>query len=239
MNIGDVEQRTGISKKNIRFYEKEGLLTVARNQENQYREYSEADVRTLEQIKLLRRLGVSLEDIRLVQDGRLSLADCMEKYSLLLKKQADDMRRAAEMCQTIRNSQEDYASLQPEGYLVQIDELEKKGARFVDIARDFVRAARNYFGLPKYDIMIEPEEPVNTPREFTMELARWADKEGRHLVILRESMVPLVEVDGQRYMGVLQIPHSGPPFSAWLLSFYALGFRFIYLYKLNEDGEVG
>ena len=39
MNIAEVEKLTGMSKQTIRFYEKEGLVSPKRNQENQYREY--------------------------------------------------------------------------------------------------------------------------------------------------------------------------------------------------------
>ena len=54
MKIKDVEKQVGISKANIRFYEEEGLIHPARNQENNYREYSEADVEQLQEIKKLR-----------------------------------------------------------------------------------------------------------------------------------------------------------------------------------------
>lgn len=37
MKIKDVEKQVGISKANIRFYEEEGLIHPARNQENNYR----------------------------------------------------------------------------------------------------------------------------------------------------------------------------------------------------------
>ena len=42
MLIREVEERCGISKKNIRFYEQQGLLQPKRNASN-YREYEEAD----------------------------------------------------------------------------------------------------------------------------------------------------------------------------------------------------
>lgn len=51
MKIKDVEKQVGISKANIRFYEEEGLIHPARNQENNYREYSKADVEQLQEIK--------------------------------------------------------------------------------------------------------------------------------------------------------------------------------------------
>jgi len=51
MKIKDVEKQVGISKANIRFYEEEGLIHPARNQENNYREYSETDVEQLRKLK--------------------------------------------------------------------------------------------------------------------------------------------------------------------------------------------
>ena len=49
MTIKELEERTGMARANIRFYESEGLLSPAR-QENGYRDYSEEDVKTLEKI---------------------------------------------------------------------------------------------------------------------------------------------------------------------------------------------
>ena len=52
MNIAEVERRTGLTRANIRFYEKEGLLSPARGA-NGYRDYTEKDVETLRKILLL------------------------------------------------------------------------------------------------------------------------------------------------------------------------------------------
>ena len=40
MNIAEAERRTGLTRANIRFYEKEGLLKPTRG-ENGYRDYTE------------------------------------------------------------------------------------------------------------------------------------------------------------------------------------------------------
>jgi DNA-binding transcriptional MerR regulator len=77
MKINEVEAQVGITKKNIRFYEEEGLLTPRRNRENGYRDYGEAELRTLRQIKLLRKLGLPLEEIRRLQAGVLTVSDAM------------------------------------------------------------------------------------------------------------------------------------------------------------------
>ena len=69
MKINEVEALVGITKKNIRFYEEQGLISPRRNSENGYREYGPREVDQLRQVKLLRKLGVPLEEIRKMQSG--------------------------------------------------------------------------------------------------------------------------------------------------------------------------
>ena len=73
ININEVEQVTGVSKRNIRFYEKEGLIVPNRNKVNGYREYVEDDVRRIKVIRMLRMLDMPLEEIRNVLDNECSL----------------------------------------------------------------------------------------------------------------------------------------------------------------------
>ena len=61
MTIKDVEERTGLSRSNIRFYEKEKLIEPSRNESNGYRDYSENDVENIKKIAYLRTLGISME----------------------------------------------------------------------------------------------------------------------------------------------------------------------------------
>ena len=58
MKINEVEQLVGITRRNIRFYEKEGLLAPGRDSSNGYRSYTDEDVETLNRIKLLRKLDL-------------------------------------------------------------------------------------------------------------------------------------------------------------------------------------
>ena len=70
MTIKDVEERTGLSRSNIRFYEKEKLIEPSRNESNGYRDYSENDVENIKKIAYLRTLGISIEDIRSIISER-------------------------------------------------------------------------------------------------------------------------------------------------------------------------
>ena len=50
MKINEVEAAVGVTKKNIRFYEEEGLITPSREPGNGYRSYSQADVERLRDV---------------------------------------------------------------------------------------------------------------------------------------------------------------------------------------------
>ena len=77
MNIKEIEERSGLTRANIRYYEQEGLIAPARR-ENKYRDYSEEDLETLLRVALLRSLGFSLDEIRRLQSGELELAAACE-----------------------------------------------------------------------------------------------------------------------------------------------------------------
>ena len=61
--IGVVQRLTGLSARQIRYYEKEGLLAPSRSRGNR-RLYSVADVERLRRIKALLQEGLNLEGIR-------------------------------------------------------------------------------------------------------------------------------------------------------------------------------
>ncbi|MGH3099206.1 MAG: MerR family transcriptional regulator [Streptosporangiales bacterium] len=63
MRIGEVATRAGATAKAVRYYESLGLLTPARL-DNGYRDYSRHDVRLVQEIRQLNRLGVPVERTR-------------------------------------------------------------------------------------------------------------------------------------------------------------------------------
>jgi DNA-binding transcriptional MerR regulator len=63
MRIGELSRRAGASPRSIRYYERQGLL-LARRQPNGYRDYDEADLRLVREIRSLLVSGFDLEEIR-------------------------------------------------------------------------------------------------------------------------------------------------------------------------------
>ena len=94
MNIKQASEQSGVSAPNIRFYEKEGLLTPARRQGNDYRDYTAGDVRTLKLIRMLRMLDVPLSTIKAVLRGEQSLQQALQAQQTVLEQQAAQLAAA-------------------------------------------------------------------------------------------------------------------------------------------------
>ena len=116
MNIKEIEERSGLTRANIRYYEQEGLLAPARR-ENKYRDYSEEDLETLLRIALLRSLGFSLEEIRRLQSGEADFAAAMRERSAALESEGQRLLAARNVCDAISREVTSYSALRPEDYL--------------------------------------------------------------------------------------------------------------------------
>lgn len=140
MKINEAEQTIGISKKNIRFYEQEGLLKPSRTA-NGYRDYSQEDITVLQQIKLLRRLEVPIEEIRRLQEGSQTLGDCLERQLVTLKRRRRNLEATELFCRNLLEEDLNLADLPVEELLSEMDDLEKGGMKFMNV-REKDRRAR-------------------------------------------------------------------------------------------------
>jgi len=136
MKIYQVEELVGITKKNIRFYEEQKLLCPKRNPENDYREYSLEDVRQLEKIKLLRKLSVPIEDIRLIESGKLSLSQSMKGQIERIEKEEQNALVMKELCTRLRDENTDLKTLNASFYLSEMEKMESQGTKFKDIQKE-------------------------------------------------------------------------------------------------------
>ena len=140
MKINEVEALVGITKKNIRFYEAEGLLAPRRNSDNGYRDYGEAEVETLRRIKLLRKLGVPLEDIRQMLSGAHTVGDGMRRHLVTLERERQNLDAAARLCGELADCQERLADLDAAALLEQMAEMEQSGTTFQNKQSQDIRA---------------------------------------------------------------------------------------------------
>ena len=139
MKINEVEALVGITKKNIRFYEAEGLLAPHRNSENGYRDYGEAEVDALRRIKLLRKLGVPLEEIRRMQSGGHTVGDGMRRHLVTLERERENLEQSIRLCSALTDRQERLEDLDAGAILAEMEAMEQSGTTFQNRQHEDVR----------------------------------------------------------------------------------------------------
>ncbi len=89
MRIQEVCRQTGVSKRNIHFYIKEGLICPETDSRNGYYDFSESDCRSLVLIRRFRNLGLSLPVIRSILNTPGSAGYYLRIHSNHLKKEIE------------------------------------------------------------------------------------------------------------------------------------------------------
>ena len=80
--IGELAADTGTDPATIRFYEREGLLSPPRH--GRFRTYMDSDVRRLKDILMMRRIGISIANIRKLFESNPQVMDSQQTANLLL-----------------------------------------------------------------------------------------------------------------------------------------------------------
>ena len=132
MKIKQVEELVGITRKNIRFYEDQGLLNVARA-ENGYREYHQADVDRLMEIKLFRKMDISIEEMKALFEKKKSLQICLEQHLKELEHRKEGLLKMQDMCERLILEHRSLESLNAEDCLEEIEQMEKEGAKCMNV----------------------------------------------------------------------------------------------------------
>ena len=101
-NIKEAEEQTGISRANIRYYEKMGLLQPKRNEKNGYREYRPEDIKRILQIKILRKLDVPIDEIRDTIDHPEMFGNVIQKQKERLERQRAELTDVIDFCMEIK-----------------------------------------------------------------------------------------------------------------------------------------
>lgn len=125
MTIKEVEDELKVTRANVRFYEKEGLLAARRNPINGYRDYSRENVETIKKIIFLRKLHVPIEEIKLVQLEKISMEDMLHRQTASLEADIKELEQSRWIClEMVKNEDFDYKNLEVERYE---EEVEKSG----------------------------------------------------------------------------------------------------------------
>lgn len=94
MNIKLASEKTGLTKKAIKYYESEGLIAPSKGEENHYREYVEEDLVRLNLIGSLRALEVPVEEIRHLLAGNKSMPEVLNEALERIEASIDSLEKS-------------------------------------------------------------------------------------------------------------------------------------------------
>lgn len=194
MNTQQVEQMTGISRQNIRYYEKEGLLSPKRDEGNGYRIYSREDVEILKRVKMLRMLGMQLDVIRSILHGEESLEEAVVRQRERLLEHQKQLKAAADMCEKIRRMGE--KDLDVDACLEQMEAMERQGGMFARFRDDYKKAAE---WEDKKEFSFYVDANIKTKEEILRSVWEYGQTHGMELQKVHGREEALFLADGQMY----------------------------------------
>ena len=196
MNIKQASEQSGVSAPNIRFYEKEGLLTPARRQGNGYRDYTAGDIRALKLIRMLRMLDVPLPAIRAVLQGEQSLQQALQAQQTVLEQQAAHLAAARSFCAELVRQRPQAETLDVDACLTRMEKPAVQGAFCSGWLQDYRTLAQVQH---QRHFSFIPEGSINTPQEFTAALQTYAKANGMQFSLEKEGMYPEFSLDDISY----------------------------------------
>ena len=196
MNIKQAAEQSGVSSPNIRFYEKEGLMTPARNRGNAYRDYTAGDIRTLKLIRMLRMLDMPLPTIKAVLRGEQPLQQALQAQQTMLEQQAAHLAAARSFCAELVRQRPQAETLDVDACLTRMEKPAVQGAFCSGWLQDYRTLAQVQH---QRHFSFIPEGSINTPQEFTAALQTYAKVNGMQFSLEKEGMYPEFSLDGIPY----------------------------------------
>jgi DNA-binding transcriptional MerR regulator len=172
-SIAEVAKLSGLTSRTLRHYDDIGLLAPAFVAANGYRHYGQEELLRLQQILVLRELGVGLPEIARILDEQTDRVQALREHHRRLLAERDRLTRlAATVARTI-GELEHYA-----GGTVKINRPENlfegfDDAQYADEAR--ARWPEQYERSRRYADSLTAEEKERMGRETTAQMVRMAE----------------------------------------------------------------
>ena len=144
MKIKELENILSISRSNIRFYEKQGLFSPERK-DNNYREYTNQDIEVLKKIIIFRKMGFTVEEIKLIQNNDLSFAEAIANAQRRIEDEIEQLNGSLKLIKQVAQENLSFDKIDIDEHWNTISESEKSGEKFVDICKDFLELELNSF----------------------------------------------------------------------------------------------
>lgn len=197
MNTKQVEELVGISRQNIRYYEKAGLLTPCREQQNSYRDYSAEDVERLKLIKMLRMLDMPLKEIEKVIKEEISIQEAVSIQQGTLQEQQKQLQAAIDICNLLKKEKTQEINI--DKYLNKMEHMESNGNVFAKIRDDYKQIILEEEGK---QIVFYTDCRIHTSADFEKILKEYAKTQGVKFKIREKGKYPKFYLNDALYQAV-------------------------------------
>lgn len=126
MKVGELAKRTGLSVRTLHYYDEIGLLPPSRHTGSRHRLYGVPELLRLQQIKSMRQLGFSLEEIRgLLRQPAFSPHGVLELHVQRLREQIEARQRLCGLLETLAASFSSRAAVTADELILAIEGITK------------------------------------------------------------------------------------------------------------------
>ncbi len=146
MKIKELENLLSIPRSNIRFYEKQGLFCPER-QDNNYRDYTEQDIKELKKIIVFRKMGLTVEEIKLIQNNKLPFSQAITNAKQRLETEIKQLNGSLNLVKQISKENSSFDDIDINKHW---DNIEKSNDKFIDICKDYLKLE-----LSSFDFMMK------------------------------------------------------------------------------------
>jgi DNA-binding transcriptional MerR regulator len=197
-SIAEVAKLSGLTSRTLRHYDEIGLLPPAFVAANGYRHYEQEDLLRLQQIRLLRELGVSLPEIARILGEQTDRVEALRAHHARLLAERERLTRlAATVARTIGELERDTA-----GGTVKINRPENlfegfDDTQYADEARQ--RWPEQYEQSKQYSDTLTDGDRARMGREMTAAMVRMAEHMAAGTPVTDEAVQEEVH---QQYVGI-------------------------------------
>lgn len=187
MKVGELAKRTGLSVRTLHYYDEIGLLQPSKHTESRHRVYGSAELQRLQQIKSLRQLGFSLDEIRDCLDSpAFSPRRTIDLHVTRLREQMEQQARVIALLETLAASFDGAATATPDDFINAIvgidmidrafstEELREIKERSERLGREHIKTVEREWPTLIAKVRAEMENGVDPESERVRPLAmRW------------------------------------------------------------------
>lgn len=133
MKPKEIQEKLGINADRIKFFKKQGVFTPENPPSgNRGTNYTETDYKNLQFLVVLTKMGMTVSDIRKMQDGECSLEEAIKERRKQITDEIAKKQNALSLLSELIEDKEEFETFHTERYWDIITERESKGEEFVD-----------------------------------------------------------------------------------------------------------